>query len=29
VLRRVWLSRRCARHPSTRAFATRRSKRRN
>jgi hypothetical protein len=25
----VWLSRRCARHPSTRAFATRRSKRRN
>ena len=29
VLRRVWSSRRCARHPSTRAFATRRSKRRN
>jgi hypothetical protein len=25
----VWLSRRCARHPSTRAFATRRSKRRD
>jgi hypothetical protein len=25
----VWSSRRCARHPSTRAFATRRSKRRD
>jgi hypothetical protein len=25
----VWPSRRCARHPSTRAFATRRSKRRD